>query len=118
MARQKRTSSILKKAELRASGLSSISPNLNLGDDLNMKDYTAVINRLRKEIAAYNEILSLADRAANTVKALEKEVSTFNQKMLLGIAFKYGKDSSEYEMAGGVRLSDRKRPTRRQTSAA
>jgi hypothetical protein len=27
--------------------------------------------------------------------------------MLTGVACKYGKDSSEYEMAGGVRKSDR-----------
>ncbi|AUB35926.1 ATPase involved in DNA repair [Nostoc flagelliforme CCNUN1] len=27
--------------------------------------------------------------------------------MLLGVAFKYGKDSHEYQMAGGVRKSDR-----------
>ncbi len=27
--------------------------------------------------------------------------------MLIGVAFKYGKDSIEYEMAGGVRKSDR-----------
>ncbi len=27
--------------------------------------------------------------------------------MLIGVAFKYGKDSLEYEMTGGVRKSDR-----------
>jgi hypothetical protein len=29
--------------------------------------------------------------------------------MLIGVAFKYGKDSREYEMAGGVRKSERVR---------
>jgi hypothetical protein len=33
-------------------------------------------------------------------------------KVLLGVAYKYGKDSEEYEMAGGVRKSKRKRPVR------
>jgi hypothetical protein len=32
--------------------------------------------------------------------------------MLAGVAAKYGKDSDEYEKAGGVRKSERKRPTR------
>lgn len=27
--------------------------------------------------------------------------------MLIGVAFRYGKDSREYEMAGGVRKSER-----------
>jgi hypothetical protein len=30
--------------------------------------------------------------------------------MLAGVASKYGKDSVEYEKAGGVRKSERKRP--------
>jgi hypothetical protein len=32
-----------------------------------------------------------------------------SEKMLIGVAFKYGKDSREYEMAGGVRKSERVR---------
>ena len=31
----------------------------------------------------------------------------------MGIGAEFGKDSYEYERAGGVRTSDRKRPTRR-----
>jgi hypothetical protein len=38
--------------------------------------------------------------------------------MFLGVAFEYGKDSREYEMAGGVRKSQRKRPTRSKMTAA
>ncbi|WP_413773948.1 hypothetical protein [Nostoc sp. MG11] len=39
-------------------------------------------------------------------------MSTFSEKMLMGIGFKYGKDSREYEMAGGVRKSERIRKSR------
>jgi hypothetical protein len=38
--------------------------------------------------------------------------------MLIAVAAKYGKDSYEYEMAGGIRKSERKRPTRRLDSVA
>jgi hypothetical protein len=31
------------------------------------------------------------------------------ERMLIGVAFKFGKDSREYEMAGGVRKSERVR---------
>jgi hypothetical protein len=37
--------------------------------------------------------------------------------MLANVAIRYDKDSSEYEMAGGVRSRDRKRPTRKATAA-
>ncbi len=43
----------------------------------------------------------------------EKVLMAFSEKMLLGVAFEYGKDSFEYEMAGGVRKSQRKRPVRK-----
>ena len=43
----------------------------------------------------------------------EKTLMALSEKMLLGVAFEYGKDSAEYEMAGGVRKSQRKRPVRR-----
>ena len=37
----------------------------------------------------------------------EKSLSALCERMLLGVAVKYGKDSAEYEMAGGVRKSER-----------
>ena len=33
--------------------------------------------------------------------------------MLSGVKVKYGRDSNEYEMAGGTRLSDRKKRSRK-----
>ncbi|MDF5737696.1 MULTISPECIES: hypothetical protein [unclassified Nostoc] len=38
--------------------------------------------------------------------------------MLLSVAAKYGKNSDEYKMAGGVRRSDRKRPVRQPKQGA
>jgi hypothetical protein len=37
--------------------------------------------------------------------------------MLAGVLTKFGKDSLEYEKAGGVRKSKRKRPTRQVAAA-
>ncbi|MBD1918030.1 MULTISPECIES: hypothetical protein [Cyanophyceae] len=36
----------------------------------------------------------------------------------IAVAAKYGKDCYEYEMADGIRKSDRKRPTRKVDSVA
>jgi hypothetical protein len=39
----------------------------------------------------------------------EKTLRDMSERMLTGVATKYGKDSDEYEKAGGVRKRDRKR---------
>jgi hypothetical protein len=38
---------------------------------------------------------------------LEKSLGNLTEQMLIGVAFQYGKNSSEYQMAGGVRKQDR-----------
>jgi hypothetical protein len=47
------------------------------------------------------------DSAKATLEALEKTVRETSERLVAGVAFKYGKDSREYEMAGGGRKSDR-----------
>ena len=109
MARRKKESSTLAKAERRLSGMKSISEKLDLGNGLSTVSYEKDIVALRKEIAEYNTLLSKADAAANRVKQAEKELSGLTSKMLIGVALKYGKDSSEYEMVGGTRKSEQRR---------
>ena len=36
-----------------------------------------------------------------------------HERMLSAMGDKYGKDSSEYEVAGGTRKSERKKPTKK-----
>ncbi|WP_442946450.1 MULTISPECIES: hypothetical protein [unclassified Nostoc] len=52
------------------------------------------------------------DSSKVEIEELEQTLGTFSEKMLMGIGFKYGKDSREYEMAGGVRKSERIRKSR------
>ncbi len=118
MPRQKRSSTALEKAERRAAALKSINPSLNLGAGLTLDRYQLEIDQLRAQINTYNESLSFVDRALSTVRDTEKQISTLSERMLIAVAARYGKDSYEYEMAGGVRKSERKRPTRRTTKAA
>lgn len=109
MARRKRESSILAKAEWRLSGMKSIQDKLDLGNGLSIAVYEKEMVALRKEIEEYNMLLSKMDMASNRVSQAEKELSNLTSNMLMGVALKYGKDSSEYEMAGGTRKSERKR---------
>ncbi|MEO1590464.1 MAG: hypothetical protein AAFU71_04125 [Cyanobacteria bacterium J06632_22] len=48
----------------------------------------------------------------NRLADAEKTLSEYSERILLAVAVKYGKNSDEYERIGGVRTSDRKRPTR------
>jgi hypothetical protein len=61
----------------------------------------------------YNTLLSTLDQSLNTLKADEKILNNWNERILNGVASKYGKDSSEYEQAGGVRKSERKKPVKK-----
>ena len=118
MARRKKESSTLARAEQRLSGMKSINEKLDLGNGLSTINYEKDIVALRKEIAEYNMLLSKADAAANRVKQAEKDLAGLTSKMLIGVALKYGKDSSEYEMAGGTRTSERRKRGASQASVA
>ncbi|AFY34003.1 hypothetical protein [Calothrix sp. PCC 7507] len=108
MPRQKlRTSRVLEKAVLRTAGLKAIDPNIDFGDACNIQNLTQQIERLRNKIIDYNTTLAVIDTTRNEIEEMEKNLGALSERILLGVAWKYGKDSSEYEMAGGVRKSDR-----------
>lgn len=118
MPRQKKTSRVLAQAEKRIASVQSIEADLELGDEITVTGYQQTIDALRQKLSAYNELLSLTDQAANAVKTAELAARDYSERILLGIGMKYGKDSDEYEMAGGVRKSERKRPVRKAQTAA
>lgn len=101
MARKKRSSRIIDKAEKRLAGIVSIDPNFDLGNGTTVDSYRKLINQTRQSLVNYNTQLSQADAAQNQVEESERELSRFSEQMLLGVAVKYGRDSTEYEMAGG-----------------
>jgi hypothetical protein len=117
MARQKRSSRALERAQLRSDGIQSINTQLNAGGGFTAPGYISLIQQLRAEVSAYNTALSSIDALNNQVTETEALLTEYSERMLLGVASKYGKDSREYEMAGGVRKRDRKRPVRRLVEA-
>ena len=107
MSRQKRTYRVLEKAEFRTAGLKAIDPTMDFGDGRNLESMTQLIEQYRTKIDTYNTALTVIDSSKTEMDELDKTLSDLTEKMLIGVAFKYGKDSREYEMAGGVRKSDR-----------
>src|SRR5919202_1017530 len=109
MGRLKRTSKVLEKAGVRLAGLRSIGPE-DFGGGLTSASYEAAVEETRQKLDEYNQALSVADEKANVLADSEKRLQDFNERVLAGVAAKYGKNSNEYEKVGGIRKADRKRP--------
>ncbi|HSM84407.1 MAG TPA: hypothetical protein VLS96_22155, partial [Nodosilinea sp.] len=67
------------------------------------------IDKLRDRQKKYNELLSTVDQLYNEMLAAEKALAEKSERMLNAVAVVYGRNSSEYEMAGGKRRSERRR---------
>lgn len=106
MGRLRRTSAALEAALTRRANLAKISPTLDLGHGNSLATYDAEISAVQSKLDAYNQILAAADNALNELQADEKALKKRSTKMLAGVGAAFGKDSSEYEMAGGTRKGD------------
>lgn len=118
MARQKRSSRILEKAKSRLTGVQSIDEKLAINKKLTAQAYSAHINALSDKLSAYNKALADADALQIEVDKAEDFLADYSEEMLMGVGAEFGKNSAEYERAGGVRKSDRKRPARKVAVAA
>ena len=107
----------LDKANARISGIKSIDPALDLNDGLTVDNYQLQIKKTKDRIDEYNTTLSTIDDLYNESLAEIELLKDWNERILNGVASKYGTNSSQYEMAGGVRKSERKRPKRKDTSS-
>lgn len=114
MSRKKKyTSIVVEKAQTRLAALKSIQATLDLGNGLNVETYGGVIDDVRQKMENYNTALSVVDQSYTAVIEAEKVMAEWTERMLIAVAYRYGKNSNEYQMAGGTRRSDRKRPKRR-----
>lgn len=109
MARRKRDSKLLPALQNRIAGLKSIHEKLDLGSGVSVASLTRTHHALSVALANYNKLLSDVDGALNEIVALEGEARDLIERTLAGVATKFGKDSSEYEQAGGTRKSERKK---------
>ena len=114
MARPKRSSQSAANAQIRANALAGISPTLDLGNGLTVPAFQATINAISDpttgSLAAYNAELSKLDGMLDSLENQESTLDDLSGRMLAAVGAKYGKDSNEYEMAGGTRTSERAAP--------
>ncbi|MBN3869739.1 hypothetical protein [Nostoc sp. JL33] len=107
MPRKKRSSPVLEKTEQKVIGFKSINSSLDFGNSISLNHLTQLTGQLRNQIDEYNMMLTALDTAKEEIETLEKTIRETSERLVSGVAFKYGKDSREYEMTGGVRKSDR-----------
>ncbi|MBC6436410.1 hypothetical protein FM036_46985 [Nostoc sp. HG1] len=125
MSRPKRGSKVLDRAQRRIAALKSISPTLDLGNGVTIDSFAALIKTTQDKLETYKSSLSTVDLTQGALEVAEKSLMELTEHMLLSVAAKYGKNSDEYKMAGGVRRSDvydglrlRKRPMRQPKQGA
>lgn len=112
-----RTSKALEISRRRLERLKSIDPQPDFGTGFSITDFESKINELASQEADYNKARSEVDSKLTSLKKKESELLDFRERVLTAIAFMYGKDSKEYVAAGGIRKSERKRPTSRMGSS-
>ena len=107
MSRPTRSSRILTKTIQRAAGMRTIADSLDFGDGLSLVGYDAKNTSLQTLLSDYNTLLEDLDRLGETIDAAEKDLGVYAEKILMCVATRYGKQSLQYEQAGGVRRKPR-----------
>jgi len=112
MARKKLTRvKDLEKGTTRLAAVKSIEDNLDLGNGITVPNYKTQLDLLQTKLSKYNTTLSTIDDLYNECIVQIDVVRDWNERVLTGVATKYGKNSSQYEMAGGVKKNERKKAT-------
>jgi len=75
--------------------------------------FEAVINDTAAIETAHNELAAQMDDSSNRFDAQEELTADWNRRILAAVEAQYGPDSSEYEMVGGTRIRDRKKPSKK-----
>lgn len=118
MAYKKKSSMVFEHAIKRMASVKSIDPTLDLGNGLTVEAYQQRIDQVSNAVEVYNTQLALADSFRSHLKEKEKLLRAFSERMLTGVAAKFGKDSEQYQKAGGTKKSERKKPKRKTAKVA
>ena len=113
---QTRGSDAIDKAQRRIALLTSIEENLDLGHGLTVSRYRETIEAARTKLEAHNRLKSDFDQSCKAVKQTERELSELSERMLSGVATKYGKNSVQYQKAGGKSRKQGSSPTQASTN--
>jgi len=108
-----RKSKILATARERLAGLNQMTIPPNSGLATIKQAYEAEINGYSNDEDSYNaDSLALAAKQ-NALNTRELGLRVWNSRILSLVEGQFGSDSTEYELAGGTRRSERKKRARK-----
>ncbi|HXI23481.1 MAG TPA: hypothetical protein VNG71_06375 [Pyrinomonadaceae bacterium] len=111
MARKRRKSPVLETARQRLAGLNSINPPPTFGPNITRTSFSAAVDSFDQKLRSYNEAVAALDDLQNDLDTDETNLRELNTRILSAVEAQYGPDSSEYELVGGTRTSERKKST-------
>lgn len=110
MARPPATAAVLEITRKRLAGLKACKTKPTLGAELSPESIEADMAVIATKIAARDEAKAALDQMQNEIERLVTALNDKNTRILAGVGAQLGKDSDEYELVGGTRTSERKRP--------
>lgn len=113
MPRQKRNSPVLQTARERLAGLKKFPAVADFGPALTVAAYETEINGYAADETSYNQDLAALDDKQNRLDARQDGLNDLNQRIQAAVKAQFGSDSSEFELVGGTRRSERKKPVRK-----
>jgi hypothetical protein len=90
-----------------------LKPGVNENSPFRTFEPRPRFNGFTNDLEAFNGGLAEVDDQQNRLDDREQRLSDFSQRIQAAVKALYGPDSSQFEVIGGVRRSDRKRRTRK-----
>ena len=103
----------LKQLNDRINGLKAIDPKLVFKNGLSVESAEKLKNDFVNEQNEYNTALALLNAKRTKLAASEKKLTECSKNIFYSVRSEYGDDSLEYEQAGGTRVSQRAKKTRK-----
>jgi hypothetical protein len=101
--------SALDKSQVVVAKLHSIDPSLQLGSNMTVNSLMTLIEDTRTAINAYNTTVATMAETYRTIRSQERTIVQLTAQMQFGVAYKYGKDSHEYQLVKGDKKLRRRR---------
>ena len=113
MARQKRNSPVLQAAREKLAGLKKFRTPPDFGPALSVEAFEAEVTGYATDETSYNQDVAALDDKTNRLDTRESGLKDLSLRITAAVKAQFGPDSSEYELVGGTRRSDRKKPVRK-----
>ncbi|MBE9010942.1 hypothetical protein IQ250_12060 [Pseudanabaenaceae cyanobacterium LEGE 13415] len=103
MPNKARQSKALIKAQARIQGMKNNGASVDLGNGISLHNYVAKTEALCQKVESYNALIQTLEQTRQDIAQAEQDLNDFSEHILLGVAAVYGKQSKQYESAGGKR---------------